>query len=367
MAAMTAHAEPAAGPGPGPGPVRLPGLAWVVWRQHRAALAGLLLLVGAGAVAMIVTGLPIHTTYSSFVNDHCTSSWAARACANLANRTSDYKEGTLPIALHVFPVLIGVFLGAPLLAREIEAGTFRFAWTQEVGRTRWLLAKLLMLGLAVVVACAVAGALGAWWLHPFDVIGDSSRWQGGEFDVAPVALAGWSLLAFAAGVLAGALIKRTVAAMAATAVAVTAVLGLFWFKLDYLIFGVAPLTGPSNPLRLAGGLTGPGPSAINSWDSGGGAGQTAGGWLVRGWYTQGGHPMTAGTFDRVVNALYGGDNTSSPPNPMRWLAAHHDVFQVAYQPGTRFWEFQAVTAAALLLPALALAAAAIAVVRHRGA
>ena len=31
--------------------------------------------------------------------------------------------------------LIGAFAGAPLLARELETGTFRYAWTQGVGRT----------------------------------------------------------------------------------------------------------------------------------------------------------------------------------------------------------------------------------------
>jgi hypothetical protein len=366
MATMTAPAEPAAGPEPGPVP--LSRLVWVVWRQHRAALAGLFLLAGLAAVVIIVTGLPIHTTYDSFINAHCTSSWAANACANLANRTSGYKEGNVPIALHVLPVLIGVFLGAPLLAREIEAGTFRFAWTQEVGRTRWLLAKLLMLGLAVVAVCLVTGALAAWWLHPFDVVGVSSRWQAGEFDGSPLALAGWGLLAFAAGVLAGVLIKRTVPAMAATAVAVTAVLGAFWFKLDYLVLAVAPLTALGNPIGLAGGLTGPGPSAINSWPSGSASAQTTGDWLVRGWYTQaGGHPMTFPTYDRVTSALMGGDSGRNPPNPLRWLAAHHDAFHVAYQPGSRFWAFQSATAAGLLLLALALTATAVTLVRRRGA
>ena len=365
MATMTAHAEPAAGSGRGR--VRLAGLVWVAWRQHRAALAGLLLLVGAGAVVMVVTGLPMHAAFATFIRAHCTSSWKATACADVANQFANYKEGPVPIAVHVFPVLIGVFLGAPLLAREIEAGTFRFAWTQEAGRARWLLAKLLVLGLAVIAACLVLGVLAAWWLHPFDVIGDSSRWQGGEFDGAPAVLAGWGLMAFAAGVLAGALVKRTVPAMAVTAVAVTAVLGLFWFKLDYLVLSVAPLTAAGNPIGLAGVLTGPGPSAINSWPSGGTSGPTAGGWVVRGWYTQaGGHPMTAHTYARVTNALMGGNN-GNLPDPVRWLAAHHDAFHVAYQPGGRFWEFQTATAAALLLLALALAATAITLVRRRGA
>jgi hypothetical protein len=55
------------------------------------------------------------------------------------------------------PALIGAFAGAPVLAREMETGTFRFAWTQGFGRWRWALAKLA--ALAVVLAAA-AGAFG---------------------------------------------------------------------------------------------------------------------------------------------------------------------------------------------------------------
>jgi hypothetical protein len=31
-----------------------------------------------------------------------------------------------------------MFWGAPLVAGELESGTFRLAWTQDVSRVRWL-------------------------------------------------------------------------------------------------------------------------------------------------------------------------------------------------------------------------------------
>jgi len=40
-----------------------------------------------------------------------------------------------------------LFIGAPLLAREFEHGTFRLAWTQGISRRRWLLSKTLLLTL----------------------------------------------------------------------------------------------------------------------------------------------------------------------------------------------------------------------------
>ena len=42
----------------------------------------------------------------------------------------------------VVPAVVGAFWGAPLVARELEAGTHRLAWNQAVTRTRWLTTKL---------------------------------------------------------------------------------------------------------------------------------------------------------------------------------------------------------------------------------
>ena len=50
------------------------------------------------------------------------------------------------LVLQAVPALIGAFVGAPVLARELESGTSRFAWTQGFGRWRWTLAKLVRSG-----------------------------------------------------------------------------------------------------------------------------------------------------------------------------------------------------------------------------
>jgi hypothetical protein len=71
----------------------------------------------------------------------------------------------LTVAASGIPVLIGMFAGAPLLAREYEAGTFRFSWTQATSRTRWAAAKLALLGAALAAAASAFGALVSWWLR----------------------------------------------------------------------------------------------------------------------------------------------------------------------------------------------------------
>jgi hypothetical protein len=120
--------------------------------------------------------------------------------------------------LHLIPILIGMFAGAPLLARELESGTFRFAWTQGVGRTRWLAAKLVLLAIPLTLMTYALGQLFTWWLGIVDY-SHTDRWAARSFDVGGSVLAAWTLLAFAIGTFAGVAIRQTVKAMAATAAA----------------------------------------------------------------------------------------------------------------------------------------------------
>ena len=93
-----------------------------------------------------------------------------------------------------------MFLGAPLLSREYEQGTFRFAWTQGTGRIRWCAMKLNVLGGLIVLAAAGIGGLAS----PGRV-GRSARLGAGSYLAASAVrglarplTAGWALLAFMA-------------------------------------------------------------------------------------------------------------------------------------------------------------------------
>ena len=68
----------------------------------------------------------------------------------------------------VLPALIGLFWGAPLIARELEAGTHRLVWNQSVTRTRWLAVKLGLLGLAAIAAAGLGSLAVDWWSDPLD-------------------------------------------------------------------------------------------------------------------------------------------------------------------------------------------------------
>jgi hypothetical protein len=193
---------------------------WLIWRQHRGelfAVVGLLAVVGA---VLAVTGLPLHTSFTGDGAAACVAAApSARApqCDELIGQFLDQYQSVVnfivPWAI-LLPVLAGIFIGAPLVSREFEHGTWQVAWTQAVPRTRWLMIKLLVLAGAVVAAAAIFTAAYSWWHGPVDRT--EGRLTAEAFNFEGLAFAAHSLFAFALGTFAGTFIRRSVPAMAAT-------------------------------------------------------------------------------------------------------------------------------------------------------
>ena len=173
---MTALTRPAR---PDSGDASLRPLPWrrmagVTWRQHRITLAGVAVLLGALAVWLWILGIPLHHAYAAAAACHPASSTACQNLASTFNSMNSHMTGaTSPggVLLQVVPVLIGAFAGAPVLARELETGTFRFAWTQGFGRCRWALAKLVLLALVLAAATGACGVLVSWYYQPYFATG----------------------------------------------------------------------------------------------------------------------------------------------------------------------------------------------------
>lgn len=122
------------------------------------------------------------------------------------------------VLLLVLPMLVGLFWGAPLVAREVEHGTHRFVWTQSVGRTHWALVKVGLV-VAVTVTAAVCYGLGmSWWVSPLTQAAREGRLGFVVFDLQGVAPIGYTLFAVALGVSAGTLWRGTLPAMTVTLV-----------------------------------------------------------------------------------------------------------------------------------------------------
>jgi hypothetical protein len=192
---------------------------WLTWRQFRtqAVIAGVVL--AAAVVALAVNAREIAHLYTDSGAGSCP---ATGDCAALDSFTSSITHGAPAVLfvlgsalLYLVPPLIGVFWGAPLVARELEAGTHRLVWNQSITRDRWLGTKLAVLGGGSMV---FAGALSAvvWWSSRH-VDGTAVHRIGpllfGARGIVPI---GYAAFAFVLGMTAGIIIRRTVPAMAAT-------------------------------------------------------------------------------------------------------------------------------------------------------
>ncbi|MFI9730477.1 ABC transporter permease [Streptomyces sp. NPDC052092] len=205
--------------------LRMRGLTWLIWRQNRTAF-----LIG-----MTVAG--IVAVYAAVQHQHATAAVAAQhldACrggrASSTECTRDLlafgKEYQYPLrrvlqAVLLLPFLIGMFLGGPQFAQELESGTYRTVATQSVTRLRWFAAKL---GVPLVMTVVISGVIGAaltWWWHPVaTVMGPLFPWHMWYpfYGVGPVVV-GLSVLLYLLGATLGLFLRRTLAAMGATLVA----------------------------------------------------------------------------------------------------------------------------------------------------
>jgi hypothetical protein len=187
------------------------------WRQFRTQAiiggAGLALL----GVILLVTGPHLVSIYDTALAQCRASGGVSGDCNNPVISTYS-KLQVLALALVlIVPVLVGMFWGAPLIARELETGTFRLAWTQSISRMRWLLVKL---GLVGVASAAVAGLLSlmvTWWFSPIDKV-NQDRFGAAAFGLHGFVPAGYAVFAFALGATTGLVFRRTLPAMATTLV-----------------------------------------------------------------------------------------------------------------------------------------------------
>jgi hypothetical protein len=256
--------------------------------------------------------------------------------------------------LLVVPAVIGTFWGAPLITREFEAGTFQLAWTQSVTRTRWLAAKLGMGALAAIATAGLFSLMLTWWSGPVDTAvplekGNSITFVRLGFVLFPtrgITPLGYAAFAFALGVTAGVLIRRTVPATAATlaAFALVQIAWPIWVR-PHLIppaHAFVALTAANIPdADLA---VGPGGSTILVPN----LPSMTGDWILS---TQNIDP--AGRPFNVTSVSLCQESSSQACNNA--LSSLHLRAVIAYQPAGRFWAFQWAETGVFLAAALMLA------------
>jgi hypothetical protein len=188
--------------------------AWIQFRMQAFVAAA-----GLAVIALVVglTGPHLAHLYDTNVAN-CASRANCDTATQLFMQHDLPLQGWLNILVVLVPAVVGVFWGAPLVARELESGSFRLAWTQSVTRSRWLGVKLLLVGAASMVVAGLLSLMVTWWWSPFDKI-NQNQFATDTFGERGIVAIGYAAFAFAVGVTAGVLIRRTLPAMAATLVA----------------------------------------------------------------------------------------------------------------------------------------------------
>jgi hypothetical protein len=350
---------------------------WLTWRQFRVpalvSLAALLLL----AILLAITGVHLHHLYGTYKSQMAACQVSGGNCGSLTDSfLAHYHHlyqylGTLVVAV---PGVIGVFWGPPLLAREVETGTFRLAWTQSVTRTRWLAIKLGLVGAAAIVTAGLLSLMVTWWSSPVDHV-NMDRFASEIFSERGLAPIGYAVFAFALGATLGLLIRRTLPAMAVTLVGYVVIHLTF---ISYLRPHLVPSTHLSLPLTSAGnlGFTAS-PSGVTTFAASGTnipnvlvvsshlvnrAGQTP--------TTAALHQFLETGCPAIAAGPTAGSGGRAPGNPAvfnacveKLAAKFHEA--VAYIPADRYWELQWLETAAYIALALILAGGCFWWIRHR--
>ncbi len=333
---------------------------WLTWRQFRTQAVIAAAALAAVAAVLVITGLMLRQHFDDAGLPGCQ---AHHSCEMLATKfITQLKAGSFGnyellfsasvAVLYAVPGLIGLFWGAPLLAREFETGTHRLAWNQGVSRNEWLAVKLGLIGLAAMATAGLLSLLITWWASPIDralgyagpnaVIG-LNRLDPTLFGVRGIAPIGYAALALVLGVAFGVLFRRTVPAMAATLAAFVGV-QLVWA--NWIRPHLIPPTAVSSP------LTDSFDEFIISQNN-----QMT---LVGAWHQAGAWVLSNQTLTPSGHVFTGPATSACLGNSFRsctaWVNSKHLLQLVTYQPGSRFWALQGIETAAYVMLAVTVAA-----------
>jgi hypothetical protein len=329
----------------------------LAWRQFRAQAAVAIAALAAIAVVLMVTGPPLAHLYNTTV-----AACAAQGDCSTARTAFLGNDKSLRLWLGVLvvvePAIIGIFWGAPLVAREIETGTFRLAWTQSVTRTRWLAVKLGVIALAAMAVTGLLSLMVTWWARPLD---QANMNQFGTFDQRDLVPVGYAAFAVVLAVTAGTLIRRTLPAMATTMVVFVAARQLISGIRPHLIAGLRR-NFALDPASTGFGSSGSGLSLLKTLLGGGPQStlQPSPPNMPNTWINStrivdnAGHALTSKILKSDCPGIggggpgpAGGPSHSSVPAAVQQRmhdcvakvgSTYHEV--VTYQPATRYWALQ---------------------------
>ncbi|MFF2718379.1 ABC transporter permease [Streptomyces sp. NPDC058011] len=222
----------------------LRGLPWLVVRQHRTALASVLALTVFGVLWIVYQRHEMLQLVQA-------AGWPEKEVRYAVDDSRGY--GVIASLLSGLPLILAVFVGAPLIAGDRENGTAQLVTTQSVTRRQWLVAKLAFAyGLALVCGLVLSAAF-TWWWQPHRSLFYTKWIEGPIFDNTGPVLPALLLFVTAMGITVGVLLRRLVPAMAVT-LAFMAISAYVWDEIRMRLGPTQMFTYPKDtelPARFA--------------------------------------------------------------------------------------------------------------------
>lgn len=335
---------------------------WLIWRQHRKQWFVLLSLLIIFAAIVIPSGLSFWHDYQHF----SAACGQATSCSPNDLRDAIFNTqldglivNAVKLSLLALPFILGLFCGVPLLAKEYADKTNKLVWTQGISRKKWLTTKLAWILVVTSIYTGAFSVIATWFSKTgnllnhdrFNVLAFNSQ------NMVPVAIA---VFGVSIGVLFGAWFKKVLPALGAT-------IGLL-LVLQIVIPVFARTHYKSPKLYTTPSLMSesdgdpfdhPIPNESNAWvikdnmvDSNGHVFE----WL---------NPPSACKVSDPANekqkkdgerhAVIGRNNIFIDINCLNMHGYH---WEVTYQPGSRYWNFQIIESGLyLVLAAIALGGA----------
>jgi hypothetical protein len=200
----------------------------LTYKQHRFEVIATVALCLGVTIGAIVEALRLNAVSIPAGCDPYSSQYAgygglgdqgpqvSAACLAASRRwleiRQSYDMGLIRPLSQAVPFVVGIMLGAPLVAREIENGTAPLSWALAGSRRRWLAARMGAIVLLLVPLLLAVG-LSADFLAAPSSPGLNVYASFSEYMARGIPLVCWGLAAFAGTVALGTLLGRTLPAV----------------------------------------------------------------------------------------------------------------------------------------------------------
>jgi hypothetical protein len=193
---------------------------WMTWQQHRwqALIIGIALV--SLALFLVLIGIHVSADYQPVVACLAPALQSSTRCGIIIDAfkgTYQNMDTAMMLLLLFIPLVVGILIGGPLVAREVEEKTYQFVWTQGITRQHWVIVKLVLI---LLIGALLEGAITSLWIRyhvPLEMLYQSPL-DPLIFDTKGIVPIASVLFALSLAIAMGALMQRTVPAIALTIV-----------------------------------------------------------------------------------------------------------------------------------------------------